>query len=126
MSEYRDLNVETPTLKSTVTNVESVYQALDNLISTLSGERLFNPAYGGNLEDLLFELLNEETAFLIETRLFESVDDYLPYITLLSNKSSVEPNYDEDKYEVKIYYQLKSGSDNVYEYATSLPRKEGV
>ena len=54
MSIYTDINQYTPTAQVLLTNIESIYQSLNNILTTKPGERVFNPEFGGELDDLLF------------------------------------------------------------------------
>ncbi len=121
-SQYRDLNALTPTNKATVTGVESVYQSLDNLFGTMKGQRVFNPEYGADLETLLFEPLNEDTAFLIFKTITDSIRQYEPRVNVLYGKSEVVPNYNLSSYDVTLYFNLRGIEEEEFEYLDSIKK----
>ncbi len=122
MSQYRDLNAKTPTSKPLVTGVESVYQSLDNLFGTLKGQRPFNVTYGANLDNLLMEQLSEDTAFLIFKNVTDAIQVSEPRVKVLFGKSEVTPDYDNNTYNVVIYFRLQGVSDEDFTYIDSIQK----
>jgi phage baseplate assembly protein W len=74
MAVYTDLNSINPTSTSLLKDVESVYQGLFNLFNTTPGERLFLPEFGVDIEDILFEVIDDLTSAEIFRRIVEAVD----------------------------------------------------
>jgi phage baseplate assembly protein W len=79
-----------------VTNNNSIYQALRNLIFTRPGERLFNPNFGCYLTDLLFEHNIPENLSTGETFVREAIEAYEPRVELLDVRLSPSKNNEHE------------------------------
>lgn len=67
------------------TSTEEIEQAkynLSNLLQTKKGERLMQPELGTGLHALLFEPNTEELRIQIETVILDSIELWLPYISI--------------------------------------------
>jgi phage baseplate assembly protein W len=111
MSIYSDLNQYTPHIKAKLTDVEAIHQSLNNILTTRRYERLFNPEFGLDFEDVLFELIDETTALEIFRLISERVEKFEQRITFDFAKSEVTPDQDNNKYDVLIVYQLAGQPD---------------
>jgi phage baseplate assembly protein W len=68
---------------------EQAISNLTNLLMTKPGERIMEPYFGADLQSSLFEQNTDDLIRSIETSIRESVDFWLPYISI--NELSVEP-----------------------------------
>jgi len=109
---YSDLNLDLA--PPTLINVQAVEQAIMTLISTEPGNRLFRPEIGGSLEDLLFEDINDDTAYTLRHRLFYGIEAWDNRIIIDNALSSVEPDYDNNRYYVHLVFSIAGmgGSNN--------------
>jgi len=107
MSQYRDLP-NNPKTNNNVVEIESVYQSLNNLLSTNKGERLFNPTFGADLDNLLFEPLDELTSFTIYSNIVRVISQEEPRVDLDYGASKVIPNFMNNSYDVILKFKLKS------------------
>jgi phage baseplate assembly protein W len=107
MSQYRDLP-NNPKNRNNVVEIESVYQSLNNLLSTNKGERLFNPTFGADLDNLLFEPLDELTSFTIYSNIVRVISQEEPRVDLDYSSSKVIPNFMNNSYDVILKFKLKS------------------
>lgn len=60
--------------------VEDIQRSLEVLLTTAVGERVMQPKYGCNMEDLLFEALDTSTKTLIEDRIRTAILYFEPRI----------------------------------------------
>ncbi len=68
-----------------VTNRDSVKQALRNLILTNTGERIYNPNMGSDIDRLLFETIIDETdVYLIREKIINNINRYEPRVELIT------------------------------------------
>lgn len=65
-----------------VSEVEDISESLVLLLSTRPGERVMRPDYGCNLEDMLFESVNESLLTYIKDLITKSILYYEPRIQL--------------------------------------------
>jgi len=113
---YSDVSNK-PSKSEKVINEHAVYQALDNLLSTEKGERLFLPNFGAELRKLLFEPIDEMTAFLIKSKLIESIQIWEPRVELIT--LSVIPYPDDNLYVVNLIFKIK-GLEGTYNWTKIL------
>lgn len=120
MAIYSDLNQKTPTEQSLVTNFDSIMQSLSNILNTRKTERLFKPEFGASLEDYLFEPIDDLTALDIIRTILVEVGKYETRIKLLTGKSKVIPDADNNKYDVTLAYKIIGLEDQIFEFQASL------
>lgn len=116
MPVYTDINQEKPESNILVEDLESIYQSLENLLSTNIGERFFNPEYGADLDSYLFELMTEDTALKIFTSILESVSRWEPRIVLLIGQCSVDPIYEKNVYNITLVFKIIGLEDQKFEF----------
>ena len=88
----------------TVRNDIAIARAVRNLVLTTPGERLFNPNLGSGVSELLFDNVDEMSASAIHDEIEETLIKYEPRIEL--TKVKVEPNYDDNEFNVTIFYDI--------------------
>lgn len=93
------------------TDAAAVKQAVKNLLLTTPGEKPFNPYFGGGLNDLLFELANDETNFLLTEYITAAIENFEPRAKLLSIVPNVTP--DNNTARVKVEFQIVNTSEIV-------------
>lgn len=85
-------------------NENAIARAMRNLILTARGERFFDPFYGSNIKNLLFENVQPETALTLQDEIREVIENYEPRVVL--NDVIVEPDVDYNQYLVTIDYRV--------------------
>lgn len=114
---YSDLNQYTPTERAQVKDIEAIYQSLGNICSTQRYERLFNPDFGLDFEDELFELIDDASSLAILTKVAERVDRYEQRITLDFARTQVTPDPDNNRFEILIIFSVKGlETEGAFEY----------
>lgn len=71
----------------------AVAQSVKNLLMTNHGEVPFRPYYGGNLNDILFELADDLEADDIQSMITEAVERFEPRAKVKSVVSRFKPDY---------------------------------
>ena len=85
----------------TFTTSEQIKYNIKNLLLTKKGERIMQPEFGSGLQELLFDFNDSTLATKIESVIVESVDTWLPYVTI--QQIDVESsNLDKDNNTVGI------------------------
>jgi len=82
----------------------AVKQSIKNLLFTQRGERLFQPEVGGYLYDLLFEPMDPVTVQSLKAGIEVTLKNYEPRVLL--ERVDVFPKYDENDYEISIYFRV--------------------
>ena len=93
------------------TNAAAVKQAVRNLLLTTPGEKPFNPYFGGGLNDLLFELANDDTNILLTEYITAAIENFEPRAKLLSIVPNVQP--DNNTARVRVEFQVVNTSEIV-------------
>lgn len=87
---------------SVATNDQAIKDSVMNLVMTDKGERLYQPEIGGNVAGLLFELMSEETTYMLQRAIQEVITNWEPRAVL--ERVQVLPDYDNNKYDITIRF----------------------
>lgn len=122
--EYSDLNLDFhahPTSGDLVplTNAESVKRSVRNIMLTNRNERLFNPSFGGNLTQLLFQPVTPATELQIKLYITNAIKHFEPRVNIISIEVNVSP--DEYQYNVSFVFSVDGLSQEI-QYDTILER----
>lgn len=93
--------------KQSKTISEQAFSNLKNLILTSKGERVGQPNFGCDVHRIVFEPIIESTADSIEFAVRDSVETWLPYITLHNVFVSVG-DQDDNRILLNIEYSINS------------------
>lgn len=97
----------------------AVKQAVKNLVLTNHFEKPFNPRFGGNVRDLLFDLSDDETESDIENTITAAIERYEPraqIISVVANSST-----DLNSITVSITFNVVNTEEEV-NFTTTLAR----
>ena len=87
-----------------IKNATAIARSLRNLVLTTPGERFFNENLGSQVNNLLFENVDDITAMSIRTEIITVIENYEPRVKLL--KVSVNANIDSYNMDVRIVYRV--------------------
>lgn len=87
-----------------VTNEQSVKRSIRNLLLTDPFERPFNPALGSGIRSILFENIDQDTQFILQEKIKETILNYEPRANLYS--VSVKALTDENAFSVTIVFSI--------------------
>ena len=104
-----------------VDSVDSINQQILNLLSTSPSELLFEPEFGSLVQYYLFEPIDATTAYNIKIWVLKAIERWLPFITMIPNKSSVIPDEINQGFNVKVVYSVV-GTDQVGSIQAQLSR----
>lgn len=99
---YSDVNIDLGTGSSyeLVYNEEAVMKSLLNILRTRKGTRPFRRTFGGSLEEMLWDPLDDITAKRIKLRLTQDIAKEEPRISI--QQIEVIPDHNLDAYYVNI------------------------
>ena len=110
---FKDVNITFK--KHPITNdvvvskdASAIKQAIVNLLLTNKGERPFNPEYGSDIREYLFEPLDYATSIALKTKIAGVIEKFEPRIGIL--ELSVYPNEDDNGFDIDLVYEIR-GSD---------------
>lgn len=124
MAFYTDVNSYSPKDNPLLRDIETLYQSIYNILNTRRGERLFNPEFGVDLYDELFELVDDENALEMFRIITEAVERYEPRVAIDYAQTKVEPDLTNYRYDLELWFEginLPS-NDNIFRLTGSLTK----
>ena len=92
---------------TTLSNERSIARSIRNLVSTLRGERFFQPDLGCDVNNLLFEnYLDLNSINVLEDEIRQTIEQYEPRVELDSNSVTVIAEPDNNEIAVKINFRI--------------------
>ena len=92
---------------TTLSNERSIARSIRNLVSTLRGERFFQPDLGCDVNNLLFEnYLDLNSINVLEDEIRQTIEQYEPRVELDSDSVSVIAEPDNNEIAVKINFRI--------------------
>ena len=85
-------------------NDNAIAQSIKNIVFTFPGEKPFDPDFGSQVRRLLFENMDEVTAFNIRDEIENSIKNYEPRVNLIN--VTVDPDYDNNQFYASIVYEI--------------------
>ena len=87
-----------------IKNATAIARSLRNLVLTTPGERFFNDELGSQVNNLLFEVVDDVTALSIKNEIENVIENYEPRVKLLG--VNVLADIDSYSIDVKISYRI--------------------
>lgn len=101
------------------TDAAAVKQAVKNLLLTNSYEKPFNPTYGGDLQGLLFELIDDPVArYDIQNNIIDQIETFEPRARVDDVK--VLDNPDNNEISVTVNFTVISTNEQITVQTTIL------
>ena len=116
---------DTGYFKQTKTTLQQAKYNIINLIKTIPGERLGQPAFGSQLHSILFEPMNEDFGDILETSVRESLAKWLPYINI-KNIEIQMPDYNINQVNITIDFGLSFEPDRFGTVSVSFDQFESA
>ena len=85
---------------------DAVINSLTNIFNTVPGSRRMLPEFALDVWRLLFEPMDEETAFRIGNEFLRAINIWDDRVTV--QNIHVHANYDVNQYEVKLTFNIES------------------
>ena len=87
-----------------IKNVNAIARSVRNIVLTTPGEKFFDPDFGSNVSNLLFENVDDITASQIKEEIEFSINNYEPRVKLLDVK--VIADNDNASFDTIITYEV--------------------
>ena len=87
-----------------IKNVNAITRSIRNIVLTTPGEKFFDPDFGSNVTNLLFENVDDITASQIQEEIEFSINNYEPRVKLLNVK--VIADNDNASFDTIITYEV--------------------
>ena len=114
---------DTGYFKQTKTTLQQAKYNIINLLKTIPGERLGQPAFGSELHSILFEPMNEDFSDILEDSIRTSLETWLPYINI-KNIEIIFPDYNINLVNIAIDFGLSFEPDRFETVSVSFDQFE--
>jgi len=119
-SLYKDLNQFTPSDREYSEDERAVYQAVVNIIQTRTGERLFDPTFGVDLDGYLFETMDDGIEQEILTIIAASVERIENRVQVDFGNSEVRAKPDTNTLELKLVFDILGIDEQTYQLVEAI------
>jgi len=85
-------------------NERAINKSVRNIVQTIPGEKFFDPNFGSDVREQLFELVDFGTADLIEQQILVALENYEPRIEEV--QVEVDPQPDRNEFNVTVIYDI--------------------
>ena len=87
-----------------IKNTTAIARSLRNLVLTTPGERFFNEGIGSQVNNLLFNNVDDITAVSVRNEIINVIENYEPRVEL--GDVDVSANIDDYEMDVKLTYKI--------------------
>ena len=88
----------------TLSNENAIARSVRNIVLTSPGEKIFDPDFGSNIGEILFENIDEISAIQIKEEIELSIKNFEPRVRL--QEVEINPDYDNNQFDVTINYRI--------------------
>jgi len=85
-------------------NANAISRSVRNLVSTVPGDKPFNPFLGSRVTEMLFDPMDSITTNAIKSEIEETIRNFEPRVEL--KEVQVNPDYERNQYDVVINYLI--------------------
>ena len=85
-------------------NERAINRSVRNIVETIPTEKFFNPEFGSDVRDSLFDFVDFGTASNIEDQIKTSIKNFEPRVDNV--RVEVDPFPDSNQFEVTIIYDI--------------------
>lgn len=87
-----------------ISDVQAVRQAIKNIIYTNLNERPFDPTWGSQIREILFEPVDGLSSGVLEHLVQEAIENHEPRCKV--EKVSILPSADQNSYNAEVYFYV--------------------
>lgn len=123
---YNDLNrrYKQTSNQLVISGANALNQDIDNILECPPGSFMFNRGFGSRIKSILFDPMNDFTAYRLKILFIEAISQWEPRVKVVFSQSTVIPYYDTHLYVASIVYQVIS-TQQVATYVRSLSTQVG-
>jgi len=92
---------------TTLTNERAITRSIRNLVTTIRGERFFEPDIGCDVNNLLFEnFLDENSIDVLQSEITQTILQYEPRVKLDPGAVQVTPDVEGSSISIRILFRI--------------------
>lgn len=92
---------------TTLVNERAITRSIRNLVTTLRGERFFEPNLGCDVNNLLFEnFLDENSIDVLQSEITQTILQYEPRVKLDPGAVQVTPDVEGSSISIRILFRI--------------------
>ena len=95
-------------------NESAVRRSVRNIVQTIPTEKFFNPLFGSDVYQSLFDFVDFGTAAIIEDQILTSIRNFEPRVENV--RVEVDPRPDDNDFEVTIIFDIVGQEFPTQEY----------
>lgn len=99
---------------------QAIEQSIENILETPIGSRFFQPEFGSNILNMIYEPLTEDNALVLFFMIVEAIRKWEPRVEVDPVQSRVTINRDDYEYVVAIVYRIVK-SNKVRQFERTIP-----
>ena len=124
---FKDLNLDFQQNTATkdiqkIKDIEAVKRSVRNLINTNHYEKPFHPEIGSGVRDMLFENMTPFVSNTLRKLIEDTITNFEPRVRLARDGVSVNPNFDDNQYEVTIEFYIENSPSVLVDMSFNLER----
>mgnify|MGYP003950582421 CR=1 FL=1 len=96
-------------------NEDAIRRSVRNIVETIPTEKFFNPLFGSDVYNSLFEFVDFGTASTIQEQIEIALDNFEPRVEDV--RILVDPQPDANTFEVTVYYDIVGQEFPAQEYS---------
>ena len=100
--------------KLIIPNFDAINSQIIYVLSVTPGERPFEPTFGSQVPSLLFDPINDKTAYMLEGAMYESIERWIERVSVNKAESRVTAKPDAGAYETYLVYTVSLEKENRY------------
>ena len=85
-------------------NETAIARSIKNIVFTTPGEKFFNPNFGSNISQSLFENIDDISAIKIQDQIRQSIVNFEPRVNLI--QVTADPDFDNHAFNVSIINEI--------------------
>lgn len=117
MPVFSDLNQSTPLSQTLIEDYDSIVQSIKNILTTSRNTRVMLPEFGCDLQDILFDIMDEASEILVKNVVVAAISRWEPRVYVDYSQTSVRAVQDEHAYYVIIVFKIVNLGDQAFSFA---------
>ena len=85
-------------------NERAIARSVKNIVETIPTEKFFNPLFGSDIRESLFDFVDFGTASVIQRQIIVTIENFEPRIDNLDVE--VNPRPDQNEFEVTVFFDI--------------------